>query len=76
MTTTSANVSKSGLYSNAEYDVFAKAGASVVADNNWWGSSNPQPKVSGNVTTAQPCADEACTVTLNPSSLYLPLVRR
>lgn len=76
MSNTATTVSQSGLYSNGEYDVFAKSGASVVADNNWWGSSNPQPKVSGNVTTANPCADEACTTIRKPSGLYLPLVRR
>lgn len=50
MINTSTDISKLGLYSNAEYDVFANVGPSVVANNNWWGS-NSRPKVSGNVAT-------------------------
>jgi|GEM_PF-4226865 len=76
MLNTPATVSKSGLYSNTEYDVFAKAGASVVANSNWWGSSNAQPKVSGDVTTEERCATEDCTSVVSPISIYLPLVIR
>jgi len=73
---TPANVSKSSLYSNAEYDVFAKAGASVVANSNWWGSSTATPKINGDVTIADRCANEACTAIVKPGTVYLPLVRR
>ena len=71
-----ANVSKSGLYNNTEYDVFAKPGTSVVANSNWWGGSNAQPKISGAVTVENRCADETCTVIVTPRAVYLPLVRR
>ncbi|MFN8496044.1 MAG: hypothetical protein U0350_51105 [Caldilineaceae bacterium] len=73
---TPTTVSKSGLYNNAEYDVFAKTGTSVVASSNWWGGSNAQPKVNGDVTIADRCADENCTTVVTPRALYLPLVRR
>jgi len=73
---TPANISKSGLYSNTEYDVFAKAGASVVANSNWWGSRSAQPKVSGDVTTEDRCSNEDCTSVVSPISIYLPLIRR
>lgn len=76
MINTPANVSKSGLYNNTEYDVFAKPGTSVVANSNWWGGSNAQPKVGGNVTIEDRCADQSCTTIFKPSSIYLPLIRR
>lgn len=76
MLNTPATVSKSGLYNNSEYDVFAKAGASVVANSNWWGSSSAQPKVSGDVTTEDRCANEDCTSVVSPISIYLPFVIR
>ncbi len=76
-TNTAADVSKSGLYSNAEYDIFTKAGASVVANSNWWGDSGgPGDKVSGDVTVDNWCADENCASIVKPATVYLPVIRR
>ena len=76
MVSTPADVSTSGLYSNDEYDVFTKAGASVVANSNWWGSSTAQPKVSGGVTIKDRCADAGCTVIVKLGRIYLSVIRR
>lgn len=77
ITSTPADVSTSGLYSNTEYDVFTKAGASVVANSNWWGDSGgPGDKVSGDVTVDNWCADENCASIVKPATVYLPVIRR
>jgi len=71
------SISKSSLLNNSEFSILTKSEGTVIANSNWWGgNTGPGQQVSGNVTVEDWCSDEACSVILKPSSIYLPLVQK
>lgn len=69
-------ITRSSIYDNQEYGVFAASGASVSANENWWGRSGSNDQVAGNVMISSWCVDERCTTMVRSSTLYLPLIRQ